>query len=119
MSLRILLTLTTLLSNCQSRENTFVLEGRWQDTSCLNSVENCKSRYPVILIKSEITDSLDVMDHNGEWKKIWTNSKWQSYSIKLENSYESLLFPSYETNSLQYYDDVKKEFVYYKKLPNK
>ncbi len=119
MSLRILLTLTTLLTNCESRKNTFVLEGKWVDISCLNSTKNCESRYPEILIQSKNSDSLEVKDHTGNWKKIWTNNKWQSFSLILENDYESLLFPNYETNSLQYYDDVKKGFVYYKKSSKK
>lgn len=117
MSPKILFTLSILLTNCQSRENAFELEGKWVDVTCANSTKNCKSRYPEIVINSEISDSLGVMNQVGVRKKIWTNSKWQSFSLKLENDYESLLFPNYKTNTLQYYDNIEKEFVYYIKTP--
>jgi hypothetical protein len=87
--------------------------------ACMDTVKNCKSRYPEIIIDFEMTDSLIVLDQSGNWKRIWTNYKWQSYSLKLENDYESLLFPNYKTNTLQYYDGVNKEFVYYQKTLNR
>jgi len=119
--MRFCLILTLLLFTicCKNHENKFELEGTWKDMSCQNNLNNCESRYPIIVIGSVVSDSLIVMNHKENWETIPTTSKWQSFSLELENNYESLLFPNYETNTLQYYDDVKKGFVYYKKTSKK
>jgi hypothetical protein len=119
MHTKIIAFLALLLTNCQSHQNTFQLEGKWVDMACMDAAKNCKSRYPEIVIDFEMPNSLIVLDQSGNWKSIWTNNKWQSYSLKLENDYESLLFPNYKTNTLQYYDGVNKEFVYYQKTLNR
>lgn len=115
---RILIILTTLLIGCQSRENDLDLAGGWIDVSCIDNLENCESRYPIIYIKPQIRDSIFVKYSNGELKSVWAYKMSKAVSLKLENKYESLLFPNFETQKLQYYDNTSQQFVYYTKLPN-
>ncbi len=119
MSPRILAMMAVLLCSCQSHENTLVLYGKWVDISCGNVLKNCTSRYPIIHLDAQKTDSIFVQKQDGTWESKWTNHKWESFSLILENGYESLLFPNYNTKTLQYYDNTTKQFVYYTKFPNR
>jgi hypothetical protein len=54
MHTKIVAFLVLLLTNCQSHQNTFQLEGKWVDMACMDTVKNCKSRYPEIIIDFEM-----------------------------------------------------------------
>jgi hypothetical protein len=100
---------------CKNQETKFELEGTWKDVACQNDLNNCESRFPIIVIDSSFQDSIEVRTQQGSTKKLWSNKKYQVASITLENNFESLLFPVYDKKTLAYYDDIKGTFVYYKK----
>jgi hypothetical protein len=118
MSPRIITTLAVVLSSCQNYENSLDLYGQWIDISCTDQATNCHSRYPVIKIDPKISDTLFLKKPDGAWDHKWTNHKWESFSLMLENGYESLLYPNYKTGRLQYYDNTTERFVYYIKSSN-
>lgn len=115
MRLCLILTLLLITICCKNHENKFELEGTWKDVSCQNDLDNCESRFPIIVIDTHFKDSIEVRTKLGSTKKLWTNKKYQTATITLENHYESLLFPIYDENTLTYYDNTKDRFVYYKK----
>lgn len=101
---------------CKNQENKFEIAGTWKDVTCKDDLNNCESRFPIIVIDTSLQDSIEVKTKLGVTKRIWSNKKYEGASITLENNYESLLFPVYDKNSLAYYDDTKGYFVYYKKI---
>jgi hypothetical protein len=115
---RIIGLMSVILCGCQSHDNTLELYGKWVDLSCVNVPKKCTSRFPIIHLDAQRRDSIFVQKQDGRWEGKWTNHKWESFSLKLENGYESLLYPNYKTKTLQYYDNTTKQFVYYTKLPN-
>ncbi|MCP9765943.1 hypothetical protein [Lacihabitans soyangensis] len=110
--------MSVILCCCQSHDNTLELYGKWVDLSCVNVPKKCTSRFPIIHLDAQRRDSIFVQKQDGRWEGKWTNHKWESFSLKLENGYESLLYPNYKTKTLQYYDNTTKQFVYYTKLPS-
>jgi hypothetical protein len=112
---RITVVVATLLCGCQPFESSLDLHGQWIDLNCADISKSCNSRYPIIKIDTNFTDTLFVKKTDGTWESKWTNHKWESFSLILENGYESLLYPNYKTNTLQYYDNTTKRFVYYSK----
>lgn len=115
MRFRLILTLSLFTICCKNQENNFELEGTWKDVSCQDNLENCESRFPIIIIDTSYKDSIEVRTKLGSTKKLWTNKKYQAASITLANNYESLLFPIYDRNTLAYYDNTEDRFVYYKR----
>jgi hypothetical protein len=110
-----LIIITALNWSCASKEENLSLGGKWVNTQCEDKVKPCKSDFREIVIDPSIPDSIFVKTKSGSWEKLWTLHKWQSFTLTLENGYQTLLYPNYKTQNLQYYDNRNKKFVYYRK----
>jgi hypothetical protein len=110
-----LIIITALNWGCASKEENLSLGGKWVNTQCDDKVKPCKSDFHEIIIDPAIPDSILVKTKSGSWEKLRTLHKWQSFTLTLENGYQTLLYPNYKTQNLQYYDNRNKKFVYYRK----